>query len=143
MIRSPGGRCRQAAKSHSVMLNGTLTKYILEAMTDFHNLNCFMNDHETVRPLLTGVLIITSPRLISLVLSFLLRLYRPRGYCLMPIYSDFPVPEGVLKITRFVIAPALYFSVLYFTVPDRKVKVSDYLFHSSFLSVRYYPCSGY
>lgn len=44
------------------------------------------------------------------------------------VYSDFPVLEGVLEVTRFALTPALYFSVLYFTVPDRRVRAYDY-FH--------------
>ena len=42
-------------------------------------------------------------------------------------YDKYPIWEGLLEVTRFAMAPALYFSVSYFTIPNRKLKSSDYL----------------
>ncbi len=42
-------------------------------------------------------------------------------------YDDYPQLMGVLEVTRFAMSPALYFSVLFFTIPDRKFKAIDYL----------------
>jgi AraC-like DNA-binding protein len=43
------------------------------------------------------------------------------------IYETYPFVTGILEITRFAMSPALYFSVLYFTMPDRKRKATDYI----------------
>jgi AraC-like DNA-binding protein len=43
------------------------------------------------------------------------------------VYNEYPVWEGLLEVPRFAMAPALYFSVLHFTIPDRRPKASDYL----------------
>ena len=42
------------------------------------------------------------------------------------VYDRYPEVSGLLEVTRFAMSPALYFSVLYFTVPDSKFKRSDY-----------------
>jgi AraC-like DNA-binding protein len=42
-------------------------------------------------------------------------------------YEEYPGIMGLLEITRFGMSPALYFSVLHFTIPDRKFQRTDYL----------------
>ena len=42
-------------------------------------------------------------------------------------YIEYPRAQAWLEVTRFAMAPALYFSVLYFTIPDRKFSSRDYL----------------
>jgi AraC-like DNA-binding protein len=41
-------------------------------------------------------------------------------------YETYPMLSGLLEVTRFAMSPALYFSVLYFTVPDRQFRRTDY-----------------
>ncbi|MEO8474121.1 MAG: helix-turn-helix domain-containing protein [Chryseolinea sp.] len=40
-------------------------------------------------------------------------------------YVKYPLLEGLIEVTRFAMAPALYFSVLFFTTPHRKFKTKD------------------
>lgn len=42
-------------------------------------------------------------------------------------YERYPTLSGLLEITRLAMAPALYFSVVYFTWPDRVLRKSDLL----------------
>jgi AraC-like DNA-binding protein len=43
------------------------------------------------------------------------------------VYETYPLLMGLMEVTRFAMSPALYFSALYFTIPDRKFKQTDYL----------------
>ena len=43
------------------------------------------------------------------------------------VYNEDTDLMGLLEVTRFAMSPALFFSVLFFTIPDRKFKLLDYL----------------
>lgn len=48
-------------------------------------------------------------------------------------YEHYPDLKGLMEATRFAMAPALYFSVCYFTSPDRKFQRAEYLHFVPFL----------
>jgi AraC-like DNA-binding protein len=43
------------------------------------------------------------------------------------VYREYPLLEGLFEVPRLAMAPALYFSVWYFTIPERKFKTTDCL----------------
>jgi len=53
-------------------------------------------------------------------------------------YEPNPELKGLLEITRFAMAPAMYFSVLYFTVPEFSFKRRDYLHFIPFFLFAFY-----
>lgn len=49
------------------------------------------------------------------------------------VYQEYPAVTGLLEITRFAMSPALYFSVLCFTMPDRVTRRTDLLHFVPFI----------
>lgn len=45
----------------------------------------------------------------------------------LDVYNTYPAVNALLEAPRFAMSPALYFSVVYFTTPERKFKSYDYL----------------
>jgi len=78
---------------------------------------------------------LATPRKVNIYANYWLALFLFSLGCIMldhvinDIDADarFPWLRGLLEITRFAMSPALYFSVLYFTVPDRRLRRSDFL----------------
>ena len=78
---------------------------------------------------------LATPRKVNIFANYWLGLFLFSFACILldrvlfdtQVYEKYPRIMGLLEITRFAMSPALYFSVLYFTIPDRKFKRTDYL----------------
>jgi len=78
---------------------------------------------------------LATPRKVNVYANYWLALFLFSFACILldhalfstQAYRKYPSIQGLLEITRLAMAPALYFSVLYFTSPDRPRKRSDYL----------------
>lgn len=82
-----------------------------------------------------SLITIASPRKVNIKANLWLGLFLFAFACVIldriffdiRVYDAYPELMGLLEITRFAMAPALFFSVLFFTIPDRKFKTLDYL----------------
>ncbi|RAW00738.1 helix-turn-helix domain-containing protein [Pseudochryseolinea flava] len=78
---------------------------------------------------------LATPRKVNVSANFWLALFLFSFACIMldhalydlQVYRAYPMLAGYLEVTRFAMAPALYFSVCYFTTPERKFQRPDYL----------------
>jgi AraC-like DNA-binding protein len=78
---------------------------------------------------------LATPRKVNVYANYWLGLFLFSFGCIMlgrvfqniDLNEKYPSVNGLLEITRFAMSPALYFSVVFFTVPNRKLKPTDYL----------------
>ena len=78
---------------------------------------------------------LATPRKVNVIANYWLGFFLFNFACILldrvlldtDVYEKYPKVMGLLEITRFAMSPALYFSVLYFTIPDRKFRRTDYL----------------
>jgi len=79
--------------------------------------------------------LLATPRKVNVNANYWLSLFLLSFGCILlnwvltdtNVYEEYPVFMPVLEITRFAMSPALYFSVVYFTEPERRFSRTDYL----------------
>ena len=84
---------------------------------------------------LTCLAILTTPRKVNVKSNYWLSFFLFSFACVMIIMAffetsvgnEYPLLVGFFEVPRFAMAPALYFSVLYFTIPERAFKTMDAL----------------
>ncbi|MGC4021648.1 MAG: hypothetical protein QM734_06755 [Cyclobacteriaceae bacterium] len=78
---------------------------------------------------------VSSPRKINVHANWWLSLFLFSFACILldrvlfdaQVYTEYYPAEGLLEVTRYAMSPALYFSILCFTIPNRKFKAIDTL----------------
>jgi AraC-like DNA-binding protein len=78
---------------------------------------------------------LATPRKVNISANYWLSLFLFSFACVildrpliaLDVYQQYPLLQGVMEITRLAMSPALYFSVLYFTIPERIFHKRDYL----------------
>lgn len=79
--------------------------------------------------------LLTTPRKVNVKANYWLSFFLFSFTCAMldilffetNVYTKYPLLEALFEVTRFAMAPALYLSVLYFTIPERRFKTTDTL----------------
>lgn len=82
---------------------------------------------------LTCLALLTTPRKVNVKANYWLSFFLFSFACVMIIMAffetsignEYPLLVGFFEVPRFAMAPALYFSVLYFTIPERVFKTTD------------------
>jgi|SRR5690349_4042234 hypothetical protein len=77
---------------------------------------------------LSCLAILTTPRKVNVKANYWLSFFLFAFACVMldvalfetNIYSEYPLLEGFFEVPRLAMAPSLYLSVLYFTIPERE-----------------------